>query len=125
MKTPVRYTLWIPSLGSLLLLLAGCNDPDPETPPQLSLHFNEEFTIGFVTDSVEEFQLSHPSELRTDAEGHILIADQQSMDIKVFNAEGEFLHAFGGSGEGPGEFRTITSMEIKNQNELIIYDGHR
>src|SRR5690625_582414 len=123
MKTPVRYMLWIPSLGSLLLLLAGCNDPDPETPPQLSLHFNEEFTIGFVTDSVEEFQLSHPSELRTDAEGHILIADQQSMDIKVFNAEGEFLHAFGGSGEGPGESRTITSMEINNQNELVIYDG--
>ena len=44
---------------------------------------------------------------------HLVVADGVSQEIRVFDRDGRFVRAFGGSGEGPGEFRflwTVVSM---------------
>lgn len=43
-------------------------------------------------------------------DGRIAVADAGSREIRVFGPDGQFLHAAGGEGDAPGEFRVLTWM---------------
>ncbi len=42
--------------------------------------------------------------------GSIAVADRHAQEIRVFDGDGEHIHAFGRPGEGPGEFTTLWSI---------------
>ncbi|MEX2402707.1 MAG: 6-bladed beta-propeller, partial [Balneolales bacterium] len=92
-------------------------------PDQLTVHFEEEFVIGHDESTPDEY-LADPLEIRTDQNGMIYIPDSYT-SIKVYDAEGSFQHQIGRSGDGPGEFRRISAIEINGQNELITFDSNR
>jgi hypothetical protein len=51
-------------------------------------------------------------------DGSLMIADTGSEEVRVFSANGEFLGSFGGSGEGPGEFRSL--YVIENAGDTLL-----
>ncbi|MDR8393852.1 6-bladed beta-propeller [Aliifodinibius sp. S!AR15-10] len=108
----------------LIVLSAGCSQSgnQPPEPDQLSLQFEEELAIGSDTSASLDAQLASPAEVRTDNEGNIYVSDRGASEIKVFDAEGNFQHSIGQEGDGPGEFGTITAIEINNQDALIVMD---
>jgi len=63
---------------------------------------SEELHIGnALSGGPEEFVVV--SGLEVDGEGRIYVSDLLAHDIRVFNSDGKFSHAFGRKGEGPGE----------------------
>ena len=80
-----------------------------------------DLVIG-IPDQPLEYQLGRPIAVRTDAEGHIYIADRASREIKVFDHDGTYLRSIGGRGRGPGEFEDFEFMEMSPEGHLVLMD---
>ncbi len=57
--------------------------------------------------------------------GQILVADDRSMDVRVFSADGDQIGQFGRPGEGPGEFEDISSVMVGSNDSVFVYDWRR
>lgn len=55
-------------------------------------------------------------------EGTIYVADEGSMNIKVFNKTGDYIGSIGRRGRGPGEFLSLREITISNKNKLVVVD---
>ncbi|MEX0905881.1 MAG: 6-bladed beta-propeller [Balneolaceae bacterium] len=72
----------------------------------------------------DDVMISYPGSVEVDDSGRVYISDlpQGRAAIYVFHPDGSHLTTIGGYGEGPGEFRSISSTAIR-QNQFIVYDG--
>ncbi len=59
--------------------------------------------------------------LRT-PDGHLAVADYASQQIRLYDADGRFLRAFGGSGDGPGEFRSLFHLVLTPRGTILALD---
>ena len=55
--------------------------------------------------------------------GQIFVLDRSTDRIVVFSGDGEFVRSFGGSGEGPGEFRSPMALAWDGTGRLWVADG--
>ena len=67
------------------------------------------WSLGGESDEDEEIFGLVESVLQ-DADGNVYLLDQQLIEIRVFDANGEYLRTIGREGEGPGEFRNPRGM---------------
>lgn len=51
-----------------------------------------------------------------------MIADGQSLELRVFSPDGSFVRKYGGKGEGPGEFRSFAVVSQTDGVYISIYD---
>jgi hypothetical protein len=58
-------------------------------------------------------------------DGRVVILNAGTQTVRVFSAGGEFLDEFGGQGDGPGEFRSLSSVRHLGGDTLLIWDGRR
>jgi hypothetical protein len=56
------------------------------------------------------------------ADGSVAVADQQALEIRIFGADGTHVRTVGGPGEGPGEFRRISSLGAFAPDSLVVWD---
>jgi hypothetical protein len=128
-----------------LLALVGCDGPPRESPgpiidtlpsglrvvtnvpPWLDgstrglIQASEELRIGTaLSGGPEEFGVV--SGLEVDAEGRIYVSDAFNHEIRVFDPDGEFSHAFGARGEGPGEMERPYGVLLDHQGRLWVRD---
>ena len=68
-----------------------------------------------------EFYRARSMKQRPD--GSLMIADGSSREVRVFSATGEFQGSFGGSGDGPGEFRGLSVIKNAGDTLLALGDG--
>jgi DNA-binding beta-propeller fold protein YncE len=77
--------------------------------------------------------LTDPTDVVTDpgngdvyvAESHTDVTDPGLIGrISVFDKKGKFLRTIGGTGTGPGEFRTPHALEFDSMGRLIVADRH-
>lgn len=54
--------------------------------------------------------------------GDLAVADGASQQIRIYDATGRFLRAFGGPGEGPGEFRSLWTLVLRSGGRLVALD---
>ena len=54
--------------------------------------------------------------------GHLAVADGASQQVRVYDATGRFVRAFGGPGEGPGEFRSLWTVVLRPDGRLVALD---
>ena len=54
--------------------------------------------------------------------GHLAVADGASQQVRIYDATGRFVRAFGGPGEGPGEFRSLWTVVLKPDGRLVALD---
>ena len=57
-----------------------------------------------------------------DGAGRLWIVDRQATEIRVFDADGEFVRTVGRSGEGPGEFESIGPAHLAPNGEIWVED---
>lgn len=65
-----------------------------------------------------------------DREGALRLARalflSEGLRVLVFDASGNFVHEFGGSGEGPGEFKWPSGFALMRDGTMVVMDrGHR
>ncbi len=53
----------------------------------------------------------------------LLIADNDTRTLHLFNMQGEHVHSIGGKGQGPEEFVNISSFGVDENGNVIVYDS--
>ena len=87
----------------------------------LRLPAEPEVDIGLL-EGEEAYQLDAVRGSARLGDGRIAILNGGSSEVRFFDAEGVFLHATGGSGEGPGEFRSPW-LAGRLGDTLVVFDG--
>lgn len=80
--------------------------------------------IGAVDD--ERYSFSRIIGSVIDRAGQIHVADGVRAEVKLFDARGNYIRTYGGSGSGPGEFQAIRGIDYCN-GSVVVSDllGHR
>ena len=99
---------------------------------RLEPKFEEVYRVGVLEgESWEMF--AEVSKVAFDADGNLYVFDgaarlmgSGSLRVLVFDAAGGFLHEFGSSGGGPGEFNRPNGFAVLRDGTVVVSDvGHR
>jgi hypothetical protein len=94
--------------------------PDPPKGAPTKLVLEELYTVG-GGDSPEA-SFVQPSALDVLPDGTVYVVDSKDHKVKVFDAAGKFVRAFGRQGQGPGEMNQPMGILISPANEVLVED---
>ncbi len=136
MRTKPRKSLLI--YVGLPILAAACT-PEPLDFPDWTIPVPEgtpiiEYASVPMEERIERIELVEdlvigggetgfyrPADIAVDSWGRVFVADIGHRHVQVYNAEGEFLHSIGQSGQGPGEFTWPGRIAIA-RDRLVVFD---
>lgn len=129
-------------LGAICLALAACDrggssspvatardsagirvvesTPDASTD-SCAIPTEPEIEIG-AREGPDEYQLYRVMDATRLSDGRIAVVNQGSSEIRLYDEEGRFLHAFGREGDGPGEFRKVFLIWTLAGDTLLVGD---
>ena len=117
-------------ITSVLATTAACSDATPgpgggrpgtlEGPDiMLAVATEHVYTVGaYMGEDWESFGL--PADVAFDAEGNAHIVDMREDRIVVLDPNGTFVRFVGGSGEGPGEMRSPSSLHVYRDGGYVV-----
>lgn len=76
-------------------------------------------------DGGEELQFFNVTGGLRFSDGRIAILNSGSNTVRIFGEGGGFITEFGGSGDGPGEFRSLSSIHALHGDTVLIWDVRR
>jgi len=85
----------------------------------------EDLRIGTVAGEPEyQFgQIIPFASIAVDSDGHIYVMDFQAQDVRVFDAQGQYVRTLGGPGSGPGEISAQAGFVFTNpRGEILVPD---
>lgn len=62
--------------------------------------------------------------MAVDSDGHVYVLDSRFENVQVFDHVGALLMAFGGEGDGPGEFALPSGITIDQGDRIWIADTY-
>jgi hypothetical protein len=95
-------------------------DNPPEWGSNVSLI--EELRIGAL-DGPDEHIFGYIVSIGAREDGAIFVYDVQVPIIRQYSADGEHVRDIGREGQGPGEYRDVTGMQILGDGRLAVLDG--
>jgi outer membrane protein assembly factor BamB len=78
-------------------------------------------SIGTL-DGEETQQLYQVSGGARLADGRVVIGNGGTHEVRVYDRTGWFSHAFGGEGEGPGEFGAVRVVGVRGNDSIVVHD---
>ena len=101
-------------------------NPRPAPDSRLGWTVSAEPTVSIGTPEGEsDFQLYRVSDATRLADGRIAVANGGSLELLLFDAQGNHLDSWGGRGEGPGEFAALNRVRPWAGDSLIAADPER
>jgi hypothetical protein len=104
-----------------ILVAKNGRKPDPPAGAATKLILEEIYTAGGGNLPEESFVEPIAGDVAKDGTAYIL--DWKDNKVKVFDARGKFLRAFGKKGQGPGELNQPQGLIITPENEVLVVDG--
>ena len=100
----------------------------PSRDTRIAPEFEEVYRVGVVEGEQWEM-FGQVKKVAFDAEGNLFVFDglgSASVRVLVFDSTGGFLHEFGTSGQGPGEFNRPVAFAVLRDGTTVVRDlGHR
>ena len=78
-------------------------------------------SVGLL-DGPDEFLFGDIESVARDASGNLVVADEQALEIRIFDPEGGYLRSLGREGEGPGEFLNLTGAWTLADGSIVTVD---
>ena len=79
-------------------------------------------SIGSV-DGPLESQLHRVRAVKLLPDGRIAVANGGTAEIRLYDADGRWIRSIGREGDGPGEFRVITGLQVVPPDTLIVFEN--
>ena len=76
-----------------------------------------------LSGSGQSHEFFRSGSMKQRPDGSLVIADRDSREVRVFSEAGEFQGAFGGRGDGPGEFTRLGRVENAGDTLLALGAG--
>ncbi len=105
----------------LLLLLAGCRHGNDSLQANGTLRLISEISIG-EAEGEDPYLFGSIATVAIAEDGSIVVADGKDPRLRIFDSNGAFERDIGREGDGPGEFRRITSVGVWNDN-ILVFDS--
>ena len=128
-RSPVRAAFAGACLSSILLVACTAVDgtaddaPAAEAREGIVEHTIDESAAG-EGDSSDAYIFARVSGMVTDGKGRLYVADSRTEDVRVFGADGRFLHRIGRKGQGPGEFDGPCCLALRDDDRTLwVRDG--
>jgi hypothetical protein len=77
--------------------------------------------VGTVEEP-EEYQLFRAIDAILFEDGHVVVVNAGTSELRIFDSDGVFQRSFGGPGEGPGEFRVPFAVYHVGRDSLAVWD---
>jgi hypothetical protein len=78
-----------------------------------------DLTLGVVSGNPEQ-EFGMISGIAASPDGTLYVLDQQSREVRVFDASGNLSHRFGRPGQGPGEFGSAVTSIFRGSGDTIF-----
>ncbi len=78
---------------------------------------------GTKHTSTEEGEFAKPTNVAVDKDGNVYVADTWNNRIEIFDADGEFIRAWGKNGDGPGYFARPKGVAIDSDGHVWVADS--
>ena len=85
------------------------HNPAEAIDPPMTIELEESFRLGGWDGGEDEF-FGVITSIIEDEQGNLYVLDSQLNEIKIYDAEGNFINTIGREGEGPGEFRGANAL---------------
>lgn len=122
----MRDALATPQVLALAFVVVSCGSSDQPSvasePATWTVGAAPIAEIGQV-DGDPEYLFSRISHAKLLPDGRVAVVDNADATIRVFSADGLFDHAFGGEGEGPGEFAYISGIQVSPPDTIVAHDS--
>lgn len=94
--------------------------PTPSAGAPTKLVLEELYTVGGGDSPDASFVLATGLDVLPD--GTVYVIDSKDSRVKVFDAAGKFVRAFGRQGQGPGEMNQPTGILVSPEKEVLVED---
>jgi len=75
-----------------------------------------------VVEGRAEYQWTRPVAGARLSNGDFAVLEQVPAEVRIFDAEGEFVRRIGAGGDGPGEFRSPSDLAVLAGDTLLVWD---
>jgi sugar lactone lactonase YvrE len=94
-------------------------DPTPDPAPEPATRYDFQSTWGLAAKGVE---LTDPAAVATAPSGDIYVTDSWTNRVVRFAPNGEFITAWGSTGNGPGQFSSPNGIDVDENGNVYVAD---
>lgn len=124
MRLTFIHTLLV-ALG-ISLMLAGCSSNDGPDLGDWTLKTNElTLTENLRVSETDAFYFGGIADLDVTSHGRMVVADLEANNVKVLRPDGSLVDTVGGPGGGPGEFQSLSLVQVARGDSLYAHDFQR
>jgi hypothetical protein len=126
MKDPqlLRHLKALAWLGLLLCApgLGGCRDAGSEEAAASEGDGGTRYRFVEVAYGSPEAALTSVTSLDVDSDGRLYVVDVMNPYVTVLSSTGDVVRTLGRRGEGPGEFKSVTNVQVLPGDSLLVFD---
>jgi hypothetical protein len=134
MKNKARRRISVSAVVCLVGLAAGFRLSGQKDKPVEVKNPKQPMHQGEILNLVEELRIGESSGrpessfgqvsgIAVDGQGRIYVADEQNMNVKVFDSRGDWERTVGRPGQGPGEIGRAYDVFVNSRGEIAVPDG--
>jgi len=102
---------------------SGAGQSHADSPLEWRISNAPEVRIGAVDSDDSAVLFSSVRALTRLSDGRIVVLDQKTNEVRWFSATGDHLLTVGGSGKGPGEFTSATTIFRMPGDSIVVADA--
>jgi hypothetical protein len=98
--------------------------PDPSHDVQWVVATEPSLSIGAL-EGDERYQFFRVADALRLGDGRIVVANRGTSEIRLYDPAGQYLDAWGSTGEGPGEFTNLSLVTRWPGDSLLVWDSRQ
>lgn len=119
----IRLSPLFLSLLVLSVVLAGCGtETSPDRGDWTMKPDGLRLTDTLRVSETDNFYFGSVEGPAVTSTGRMVVGDDEAHNLKVLAPDGTLIDTLGGEGEGPGEFQSLSSVQVARGDSLYVYD---